>query len=210
MWDFNLIEFFRSEDNISITAALALVVAVVLAFLAPSEQTLGSALKLVFMHAALMWVSFFMFSLGAILSLIYLIGGRKYIFFWGQASLGTAMILLFATGVLGTITAKITWGGIFWQEPRMAMLGKMLLVSVFVLILSRLISSTKILAVVQIVLVGAVWWLLLSTQKIIHPNSPIFSSRDISIKIFPLAITVVLGIMALQIARGLSLYRSQR
>lgn len=203
-----MIEFWRREENIPLIVAGAVVAVVILALLSPEEQTLGSMLRLVFVHAALMWVSFFMYTLAAVLSLLYLVGGKQSHFLWGESSVRTAMLILLVTGLLGLITAKITWGGIIWQEPRMAMLAKMLLASAFAFILSFVISK-KIIAVVNVLLGATIWWLLLGTQKIIHPNSPIFTSNSTAIKVFSLLIAFVLGIMALQIARGLSRY-SQR
>lgn len=203
-------DFFRSEENIPLTIAASLAVAVLLALLAPAEQTLGSALKLVFVHAALMWVSFFMYTLAGIFSLVSLFSGGRKLYFWAQSSLRTGMLILFTTGMLGMITAKITWGGVVWQEPRMAMLAKMLLASGAVFVFSLILSGPKIIAALNIGLVVTIWWLLLKTEKIIHPNNPIFTSGDIAIKLFPLAITFALGLMALQIARLMQLQVSSK
>jgi len=201
-----MIKFIRSRDNIPIIIAVCIVAAVVLTFLAPEEQTLGSSVKLVFMHAALMWVSFLMYTLAAILSVIFLFNGKKNYFAWANSTLWAGIIILAATGLLGTITAKITWGAIAWREPRMLMLGKMLLASVLVFIVSALLANPRIKAFLNLSLTALIWWLLLTTEKIIHPSNPIFSSDSLAIKLFPLAVTAFLGIAAIQAARWLAEY----
>lgn len=199
-----MLKFIRSRENIPIIIAACIVAAVILTFLAPEEQTLGSSVKLVFMHAALMWVSFFMYTMSAVLSVIFLFNGKNNYFAWVGPMLWTGILILASTSLLGMITAELTWGGIAWREPRMLMLGEMLLASVLVVIINILLSNPKIKAIFYLALTAAVWWLLLTTEKIIHPGNPIFSSDVWAIKLFPLAVTFFLAIAAIQLARWLT------
>ena len=185
-------------------AAFAVIVSIALTWLSPAEATLGQAVKFVYMHAALMWVAFGLLSAGAILGLLFLILERPSLFAWSYGSTATAVALLLMTGLLGSLTAKMTWGGINWSEPRFLMLGEILLAGLAVLAVAGLSSSPTLQSATNILFAIVAWGLLLRTELVIHPNSPIFSSDSLAIKIFPLLIAASLAFAALQAARYLA------
>ncbi len=192
-----------SRENIPLVVAFAVVVAVVLAWLSPAEASLGEAVKLVYMHAALMWVAFGLLTVAAVLGLAYLGFRRPSLIAWSNGSVVAAIGLLLGTGLLGLLTAKVTWGGINWSEPRLTMLGQILLIGVAVIAVAKLSPSSALQAVANIFLGGVAWWLLFSTERVVHPDSPIFASDSIAIKVFPLLITASLAFAALQVVRYL-------
>ena len=165
---------------------------------------MGQAVKLVYMHAALMWVAFGLLSLGAILGLLFLVLKRRSLSAWSYGSMATAVALLLTTGLLGSLTAQITWGGINWSEPRLLMLGEILLAGLAALVVAGLGSSAVLQSAINILFAIVAWGLLLRTELVMHPDSPIFSSESLAIKIFPLLITASLAFAALQAARYLA------
>lgn len=193
-----------SRENIPLLAAFAVIVSVILAWLSPAEATLGQAVKLVYMHAALMWVAFGLLSVGAILGLLFLVLRRRSLSAWSYGSAATAVALLLMTGLLGSFTAQVTWGGINWSEPRLLMLGEILLAGMAVLAVAGLGFSAVAQSATNILFAIIAWVLLLRTELVIHPDSPIFSSESLAIKIFPLLITASLAFASLQGARYLA------
>ncbi len=200
----NFFSFLGSRENIPLVAAFAVIVSVVLAWLSPAEATLGQAVKLVYMHAALMWVAFGLLTLGAILGLLFLVLKRRSLSAWSYGSTATAVALLLTTGLLGSITAQITWGRMNWTEPRLLMLGEILLVGLAVLAVAGLSSSAALQSATNILFASVAWGLLLRTELVMHPDSPIFKSESLAIKVFPLLITASLAFAALQAARYLA------
>ncbi len=193
-----------SRENIPLVAAFAVIVSVILTWLSPAEATLGQAVKLVYMHAALMWVAFGLLTIGAVLGLLFLVLRRRSFLAWSYGSMATAVALLVTTGLLGSLTAQITWGGINWSEPRLLMLGQLLLVGLAALAVAGFSSSSLLQSGVNILFAIVAWVLLFRTQLVMHPGSPIFQSDSLAIKIFPLLITASLAFAALQIARYLA------
>lgn len=200
----NFFLLLGSRENIPLVAAFAVIVSIVLAWLSPAEATLGQAVKLVYVHAALMWVAFGLLSVGAILGLLFIVLRRRSLSAWSYGSTATAVALLLTTGLLGSLTAQVTWGGINWSEPRLLMLGEILLAGLAVLAVAGLSSSALLQSASNILFAIVAWTLLFRTELVIHPDSPIFSSESLAIKIFPLLITASLAFAALQTARYLA------
>lgn len=168
-------------------AVVWLVAALILTAVAPAELTLGSSVKLVFLHAALMWVAFIGYTAAGVLSVVSLAKRSQPWSVWADSMIQVATGILISTGLLGILTAVLSWGGVLWGEPRMQMLAKMLLLSLGTLFASRLVAA-QAQNVLRILLTGGVWYLLLSTERIVHPVNPIFTSGDIAMMLFPLVI----------------------
>ena len=192
------------RENIPLAIAAAVVLAVVLAYMAPAEATLGEAVKLVYVHAALMWVGFGMLTLGGLAGLLSWFWRRGSALDWSYGFLYVGLGLLLATGVLGTVTAKITWGAVFWGEPRLAMLGEILAAGAVTVAAGKLSNSEILAAGGNLAFAAVAWVLVLRTELVIHPASPIFSSESAAIRVFPLLITVVLAAAGLLAVRYLA------
>lgn len=81
------------------------------------------------------------------------------------------------------------------------MLGRILLAAVITALAVR-ISSSKVFGGISCFCLAAFSWVLvLYTERVIHPVSPIFSSDSAAIKIFPLLITVMIAFAGFQVVR---------
>lgn len=200
----SLFEALGSRENIPIWVAFAVLLTLALAWIAPAEATLGEAVKLVYIHAALMWVGFGLLTISAGLGALYIIWRREGLLKWSKGGAVTGVALLLGTGLLGILTAKITWGGVFWAEPRLAMLGEILLVGLLAIGIGRFSASKTLCAATNIALGAVAWILVIRTERVIHPVSPIFTSESTAIKMFPLLITATLAFAGLQITRYLT------
>lgn len=192
-----------SRENIPLTVAFAVTVSLILAWMSPAEATLGQAVKLVYVHAALMWVAFGILTIAGGTGLLYAFWRRSTLLAWSNGSVATAVGLLVFTGFLGLVTAKVTWGGISWSEPRLLMLGEIILVGLVAALVALVSRPSIYVALVNLAFAGVAWWLLIATERIIHPVSPIFSSESVTIKIFPLLITAGFAFAGVQMVRYL-------
>jgi len=193
----------REYENIPLLAASAVIVGIVLAWFSPAEATLGEAVKLVYVHAAIMWVGLGLLTAGGITALVYLVRPRPRLLAWSNGCTATSVGLLLATGLLGMVTARITWGGVNWTEPRFIMLGQILLAGVAAVAIGWLVGESSLSALANLIFAAASWVLIFRTELVMHPASPIFSSDSSAIKIFPLLIAAVLAFAGFQIVRYL-------
>jgi hypothetical protein len=96
-----------------------MVLGVLWALLAPEERSLGAGIRPVYLHVSATWAG---------VTLLYLVGvwggvaallprvGRVSV--WLRAG-WTAGLTAFAAGfALSLVAARVSWGGVFWAEPR--------------------------------------------------------------------------------------------
>jgi hypothetical protein len=190
-----------SRENIPLLAAGAVALAAVALRLAPAEATLGQSVRFVYLHAALMWVGFGLLTVGGIAGWAFLIRRSKRLLEWSNGCSVVGLGLIVTTGLLGIWTAKLTWGGMFWGEPRMAMLLKILAAGSAAVAVRKLGGPPVAGAAANGLVAAAAWAWLLGTRLVIHPANPIFTSESLAIKLFPVAIGFLLAFAAVQIVR---------
>ncbi|MBN2411815.1 hypothetical protein JXQ31_08985 [candidate division KSB1 bacterium] len=178
------------------------VLIIVLLTLMPSEKTLGSLIKLVFLHGALVQAGLLGFAVSGILGLLYLLRKKALFFLW-CLSVQKATVILWILYCLSSIAVTyLAWGvAIAWEEPRVQASAKILLFCVVFLILTLWLHHKIFTAVVNIIMAVLAWSLVKSAIVIQHPYNPIRTSDSIVFQFYFLAIFVLILLMVLQAAR---------
>jgi hypothetical protein len=186
-----------------------LLLAVALALVAPEEKTLGSAIKIIYVHAALTWVGLVSFALSGIFALLYFLtsSGKdnagettKSKMLYRSSGIQLNAIAFWTVSVVtGSIAARITWGGNWWIEPRLKMAVYILAIAVVIYQVRELVKSEAIKAAVNLALPASVFTLLAVTGKLVHPNNAFAKSEDVTIKLFAGLITIVFACIAFNI-----------
>lgn len=173
----------------------------VLVFLAPAERTLGSNVRLVYLHGAWVWSALIAFVASALLGAIGLIRRSTSAQLW-SLSIGRVGTFLWLTYLpMSMWTMQVNWNGLFLQEPRMrlaidfALIG--LLLQAAIIVLDRPAEGSLL----NIAFAGSLGWSLMRTEQVMHPPSPIFSSDVVTIKIYFIALTATCLFAAWQLAR---------
>ena len=148
-----------------------------LTFLGPEEKSLGSNVRIVYLHGA--WVlaaevAFFAAALAGLLGLVL----RRDLFHAWSAALGRTGIIFWVTYLpLSLFAMQTNWNGLFLAEPRfrLAMIfvvtGILLQIGLWLFNISWLTSLANIAYIITLRVIFA------SAQNIMHPPpSPIFSS----------------------------------
>jgi len=187
---------------------VSLLALVALLALSPSEATLGSVVKIVYLHAALERVSAWAFATGAVAGAAQLILRRHTLAPWTQALFETAMIFWVAHFLVSIPAQVMAWGGINWREPRVidaiwisAIGGLIYVVALWMAkpawwALSGIAGG----ATLMIVLNGAV--------NVLHPLSPIATSDSMAIKLFYGGIVAATLLLSLAILNDLGRHNS--
>lgn len=197
------------RQKIALLATLGLIIlAVVLAFVAPEEKTLGGNIRLIYLHAAITWVGLIMFVVSGLLGLFYFIGflapGKSAIqrvkdtlVTWSSAGQSTATVFWVGHLTLGAIGAYVIWGGTWWHEPRLRVATLILLMAVVTVLARSIVENKSLWAALNFGLPALAFLLLLKTGKIIHPNNAFAASDSFAIKFFAGLITLVFVVAAL-------------
>ncbi|PID85077.1 MAG: hypothetical protein CSA11_10135 [Chloroflexi bacterium] len=152
-------------------------------YLAPEEATLGTGIRTVYIHVALTWTGMAGFVLAGLFGLAVLITANEKLEHWMKI-LGWTAYGFFVAGVaMSAIASHINWGGVFWQEPRMAAAFKSVAVVTIMLVLNVWIAQMRVRGLLLAVIPAAVAWIIYSAPLVLHPDNPIFSSEAISIQL---------------------------
>ncbi|MBI5951824.1 MAG: hypothetical protein HY865_09220 [Chloroflexi bacterium] len=150
-----------------------------LTFLGPEEKSLGSNVRIVYLHGA--WVlaaevAFFAAALAGLLGLVL----RRELFHAWSAALGRTGIVFWVTYLpLSMFAMQSNWNGLFLAEPRFrlamifAVTGILLQVGLWLFNIPWLTSLVNIAYIITLRVIFA------SAQNIMHPPpSPIFNSGN--------------------------------
>jgi hypothetical protein len=196
-------------------AGVLFVLLVIWIVLAPSESRLGSLVKVVFVHGALVWAGLIAFTVAGVLGLVALVvrhlwgslapAAQRHAPVWyrgTEAADLAALIVWVATVISSMIVTDLTWGQLIaWNEPRVQATGLILVAALVLFVVARLVANHAFTAIVS-VLMGIVPWILVRQAGVIrHPVDPIGGSESASIQAFyGLILLTIIGLTLTLIA----------
>jgi hypothetical protein len=186
-----------------------IVLALVIVWLAPAEQTLGNFVKLIYLHAALVFVSLVMYSGVGLLGLFYLVTSRDMFLKWALPAKQVALIFWFIYIVSSMVTMKLIWGAVVWAEPRFVLAVSAFVVLLGIYLLSIAFETPRLVSLFNVAMAASIWILISRVPRILHPGSAIRSSPSLAIKVSALAVSLLLLAAAVQAARILYRVRHQ-
>lgn len=194
-----------------IYVALFLILAALLV-LAPPEARLGHIVKIVYAHGAAERIAVAAYAMAGILGIAYC-AGRAFqqpqspistlqaLTTWTRAITETALIFWFAHIVISAPAQILAWGTLTLTEPRVASALNILMATMLVYVAARWIDKSWVWAFVAMINAAMVLIVLRNTLAVLHPIDPILGSDSITMKAFYGAIVVVMGLLAVHIAR---------
>ncbi|MCX7837989.1 MAG: hypothetical protein N2559_00815 [Anaerolineae bacterium] len=199
------------QNHPLIYAALLLVLGALL-IAAPAEARLGNVVKIVYAHGAAERVAVAAYWMASILGIVYCAGrafqqspprisNLQSLTAWTRATTETALLFWFAHIIISAPAQILAWGTITLSEPRVAGALNVLIATTIVYAAARWMDKTWVWAVAAIVNVVIVGIVLRNALNILHPIDPILGSDSITIKVFYAGIVVVMGVLAVQVAR---------
>lgn len=186
--------------------AILLAVGATLMWLAPEEQTLGSGIRSVYVHVALIWVGMVGLALAGILGVGVLIWAGERAVNWMQ-TIGWVGLAFYAAGLAMSILAsKVNWGNVFWQEPRMRVALNMFAMALIVEIVISWLPWVRLRGLLSIGLIAILLWATLRAPLVLHPSNPIQTSSSSAIQLTFAGLFLICGLGAAwlvwKLARG--------
>lgn len=181
---------------------IVLLLIVILALFGPEEQSLGSNVRLVYLHGAWVLTAEIAFLAAALAGLLGLILRRGMFHAW-SAALGRTGIIFWITYLpLSLLAMQANWNGLFLAEPRFrlamifAVTGVLLQAGLWIYNLPWLTSLANIVFIVVLRAIFA------TAENIMHPPpSPIFNSGNIVIIAFFVALNLLAWLAAYLLTR---------
>lgn len=182
---------------------LALVVALGgLVWASPRDQTLGDAVKAIYLHGALVRVGEVTFVLAVILGVVYLVGGQAWAWAWSWAAQRTALLLWLGYYLSSLATMTLAWGGISWVEPKFVAASQTLAAAMGCFALAYVLERPRLTALLNIAVGVFVVARVSLAPPIFHPANAIGESGSL-VQGYYYLITLVVAGLALQLAHFL-------
>lgn len=175
---------------------ITIIVIALLALFGPEEQSLGSNVRIVYLHGAWVLSAELAFVLAGIAGLLALITKRSTLHNW-SAALGRTGIVFWVTYLpLSLWAMQANWNGLFLAEPRFrlalifAVTGVLLQLGLWLMNTDWLTSLANLLYIIVLRVIFA------TASDVLHPPpSPIFNSGNYAIIGFFVAL-IVLSLLA--------------
>ncbi|MBI5878691.1 MAG: hypothetical protein HZB53_13660 [Chloroflexi bacterium] len=172
--------------------------------LSPSEATLGSVVKIVYLHGALERVAAWAFVAAGLAGAAQLLAKRTALAPWVQALCETAMAFWLAHFVVSIPAQIMAWGGINWREPRVMDAIWITGISGVIYVIALWIAKPHWWAISGIASAATLIIVLNGAVNILHPLSPILTSESVAIKLFYGGIVLAALVFALTMLNDLA------
>lgn len=174
---------FKSARLTSAVLVSLFLLSLLLLSYSPLERSLGSGIKIVYLHVALIWTGMAGLLAAGIAGLVLLIWPRPATRSWLRV-ISWAAFGFFATGAVVSLIAEIVnWGAIFWHEPRTASVLQVLAVAVIVQVASSWPLGARAHGLLHLALAGFMLWSTGRADLILHPENPIGASTSSGIRV---------------------------
>ncbi len=194
-----------SREVIGISLVVLAAVALGLSWAAPSDVTLRSTSKVVYLHGALVWAAIMMLTASGALGLVALAISRQRLLLnaWALALGRTGLLFWITTLLVSIVASRMAWNAVFLSEPRYTMMFRVLAVGVIIQVLVLLVNTPLLPGPLHLVQTFVLWALLATTPSVLHPDNPVMHSVP-SIQFFFGLTVLACGLAALQVARLIS------
>ena len=181
--------------------ALTLVAIAAFTAIGPSEKSLGSNVRVVYLHGVWVWAALAAFLTAALTGLIGLIVQNQRLHRWSRA-LGRTGLFFWITYIPISIWAMQTnWNGLFLAEPRFRLAVIFTLGGLMLQLGVTLLGDAAWASVGNLAYFVALMFALRSTQNVMHPPAPILNSDSWRIQVFFVGLLVMTLLATWQIAR---------
>ncbi len=182
---------------------IALAAILLMSTVGPAEKSLGTNVRVVYLHGAWVWAALGGFVAAALLGLAGLALQREPIHRWSRA-VGRAALVFWITYLPISLWAMQTnWNGLFLSEPRWRLAVIFSIGGLILQIGVSLMEDPAWASAGNVVFLVALFFALRSTENVMHPTSPIFSSDAWRIQLFFIALVGLVSFAEWQLARWL-------
>jgi hypothetical protein len=181
---------------------ITLVVIAILAFIGPEEQSLGSNVRIVYLHGAWVLAAELAFAAAALTGLLALVLRREGLQRWSAASGRTGIVFWLTYLPLSLWAMQANWNGLFLAEPRFRLALTFAIVGALMQVGLWLVNVDWITSLANLVFFVVLRVVFSTAANVMHPPpSPIFSSGLWNIILFFVLLNVFAWLAAFFLIR---------
>jgi hypothetical protein len=182
----------------------------ILSMFGPPEASLGTNVRLVYLHGAWVWTALIGLGSAAVTGTLGLLLRRDRLQRWSIALGQAGMVYWISYLPLSLWTMQANWNGLYLAEPRFKVGLDYAVIGLLLQLASLILNDRRIGSALNLAFVIALAWSISGAEQVLHPSSPIFSSDSISIRIFFLLLLLVSLLAGWALTRWLHLLQSRR
>jgi hypothetical protein len=172
-----------------------------LTIIGPAESSLGTHIKIVYLHGAWVWASLAAFFAAGICGAMGLLTKKDSYHNWSQAFGRTGLIFWITYLPLSLLAMQSSWNGLFLAEPRWRLalvfsIAGILLQAGLTLADKPVLTSALNLGYFAFLVIG-----LVQTPNVMHPASPILNSDAWHIQIYFFGLVLLTLLAVWQVAK---------
>jgi hypothetical protein len=177
--------------------------------LGPAERSLGTNVRVVYLHGAWVWTALASFLAAALLGLVGLILQRVNLQHWSRA-LGRSGLIFWITYLpLSMWAMQTNWNGLYLDEPRWRFALVFAIGGLVLQIGVALVEEPAWAAAANVAYFMALVLALVNTENVMHPPSPILDSDAARIQLFFSGLLLLTLLAAGLLARWLYRFETQ-
>ena len=180
---------------------LSLVGIAALTLVGPAEKSLGTNVRVVYLHGAWVWTALVSFVAAAGTGLLGLVLQNDWLQRWSRALGRTGLIFWITYLPISMWAMQTNWNGLFLAEPRWRLALIFSLGGLALQIGVTLVDNPAWASGANIAFALALFLALRATEEVMHPASPIFSSDAWRIQVYFAALFLLTLLAAGMLAR---------
>ncbi len=163
---------------------LTLSVIAIASFFGPAERSLGTNVRLVYIHGAWVWTALIAFGAAAVAGLMGWLLSSPSLHTWSR-TLGQAGLFFWITYLpLSLWTMQANWNGLYLTEPRFRFAIDFAVIGILLQLAILILKKPRYTSLINMGYFAALWFSLARTEQVMHPPSPILSSNSLEIQFF--------------------------
>ena len=180
---------------------LLLLVVALFTVLGPAEKSLGTNVRVVYLHGAWVWAALAAFFAAGVVGLIGLILRRHRLHSWSRALGRTGLFFWITYLPLSMWAMQTNWNGLFLAEPRWRLAVVFAVGGLVLQIGLSLVENPAWASAFNVLYTVLLWLALQTTDQVLHPSSPVLNSDAWRIQVFFGGLVVLTLLVAWQVAR---------
>jgi hypothetical protein len=167
----------------------------------PAEKTLGSNVRVVYLHGAWVWAAMAAFLMAAVVGLVGLVTRRQPLHFWSLALGRTGLFFWITYLPISMWAMQTSWNGLFLAEPRWRLAVVFAVGGLLMQIGLTLVDDPAWASAANLVFALILILALQNTQNVMHPPAPILNSDTLRIQLYFVGLLLLTLLAVWQVAR---------
>jgi len=180
---------------------ITLLAIVVVTALGPAEKSLGTNVRVVYLHGAWVWAAMITILAAAVVGLVGLIARNNSLQNWSRALGRTGLVFWVTYLPLSMWAMQTNWNGLFLAEPRWRVAMVFAVGGLVLQIGITLLENPAWASALNLAYALILMYVLQTTDQVMHPGSPIFGSGAWRIQVYFIVLLGLTLLAAWQVAR---------